>query len=67
MSAVLDRAKTRALPVLNRIPDVTPAAQACCGVCRTCTTTNIVTVGGAALAAAGYWIGCRLRGFPRSP
>jgi hypothetical protein len=36
--------------VINKIPDMTPAAQACCGVCRTCTTTNVLVIGGAALA-----------------
>lgn len=50
---MLQEAKTRALPLLNRVPDVTPAAQACCGVCRSCTTTNVVTVGAAVLAGAG--------------
>jgi hypothetical protein len=58
---MLERAKTRALPVLNRMPDVTPAAQACCGVCRTCTTTNIVAVGGA-LVTAGALYAARLGG-----
>jgi hypothetical protein len=54
---VLEQAKTRALPVLNRVPDVMPAAQACCGVCRSCATTNIVTVGMAALAGVGLYVG----------
>jgi hypothetical protein len=39
---MLERATTRALPVLNRAADLAPAAQACCGVCRTCATTNVV-------------------------
>jgi hypothetical protein len=46
---MLERAQTRALPVLNRTADFAPAAQACCGVCRTCATTNVVT-----MLAAGF-------------
>jgi hypothetical protein len=41
---VLERTTTRTLPLLNRAADLTPAAQACCGICRTCTTTNVVGV-----------------------
>jgi hypothetical protein len=40
---------SRALPMVNRAADVAPAAQACCGLCRTCTTTNLV-----GLAVAGF-------------
>ena len=40
----------RGLPLINRAVELTPAAQACCGACRTCVTTNVVTL---ALAAAG--------------
>jgi hypothetical protein len=58
---MLERAKTRALPMLNRVPDLTPAAQACCGACRSCMTTNIVTVAAGAVAGAAYWIARRLR------
>ena len=36
--------------MLNRAADIAPAAQACCGACRTCVTTNLV---GIAVAAAG--------------
>jgi hypothetical protein len=61
---VLEQAKTRALPVLNRIPDVTPAAQACCGVCRTCTTTNVVTLAGATVAGACLYLARLLRRRP---
>ena len=53
---MLEQAKTRALPLLNRVPDVAPAAQACCGVCRSCATTNIVAVGAALLAGAGVYL-----------
>lgn len=41
---VLKRVSTRALPVLNRAAEIAPATQACCGVCRTCVTTNIFGV-----------------------
>jgi hypothetical protein len=36
---MLEEAKTRTLPLLNRKADLAPAAQACCGVCRICATT----------------------------
>jgi hypothetical protein len=41
----------RTLPVLNRAVELTPAAQACCGVCRSCMNTNIAT----GLAAVGLF------------
>jgi threonine aldolase len=49
---MLDQAKTRTLPLLNRTVDLAPAAQACCGVCRTCATTNLLTLAGALVAGA---------------
>jgi hypothetical protein len=49
---MLDQAKTRTLPLLNRTADLAPAAQACCGVCRTCATTNLFTLAGALVAGA---------------
>jgi hypothetical protein len=52
---MLERAQTRALPLLNRAVDLTPAVQACCGVCRTCATTNVLAV--ATAAAAGLAAG----------
>jgi hypothetical protein len=53
---MLERTKGRALPVLNRAVDLAPAAQACCGACRTCVTTNIFTVAAAALAGAALYV-----------
>jgi len=50
---VLERTTTRTLPLLNRASDLAPTAQACCGVCRTCATTNIVSVAIAGLAGVG--------------
>ena len=49
---MLDQAKTRTLPLLNRTADLAPAAQACWGVCRTCATTNLLTLAGALVAGA---------------
>jgi hypothetical protein len=53
----LERVQVRALRVMNRAADFAPATQACCGVCRTCATTNVLTLGG----AAGVWVLTRLR------
>jgi hypothetical protein len=52
---MLERTTQRALPLLNRTADIAPAVQACCGACRTCVTTNVVTVVFAAAAAAGTY------------
>jgi hypothetical protein len=47
-------------PITNRAAEYAPMAPACCNVCRTCTTTNIVglALGGltAAGAALGRWV-----------
>jgi hypothetical protein len=48
---MLERTPARALPLLNRAVDVSPAMQACCGVCRSCMTTNVLAAAGAVLAA----------------
>jgi hypothetical protein len=48
---MLERAQTRALPLLNKGVDLTPTVGACCGACRTCLTTNVLTLGLAAVAA----------------
>ena len=61
---MLERAQTRALPLLNKSADVTVgmaalswvALNACCGACRTCVTTNILRTRhrrGAPLSLAG--------------
>ena len=57
---MLDQAKTRTLPLLNRTVDLAPATQACCGVCRTCATTNLLTLAGALAAGAASFV-LRLR------
>jgi hypothetical protein len=53
---MLERTQTRALPLVNRAADLAPAAQACCGVCRTCATTNIVGVALAAVTGAALGV-----------
>jgi len=53
---MLGRAQTRALPLLNKSADITPALNACCGACRTCVTTNILAVGMAGLS----WVALRV-------
>jgi hypothetical protein len=53
---VLDKTRIRTLPVLNRAVDLAPAAQVCCGACRTCVTTNLVGLAVAAIAGAGVHV-----------
>lgn len=56
-AGMLERAQTRALPLLNKSVELTPALSACCGACRTCMTTNIITVATAALSEGALWLG----------
>jgi hypothetical protein len=61
---MLERAGTRALPLVNRMADVTPVVPACCNVCRTCVTTNaigLLTAAGAGLVAAATRLYARAR------
>jgi hypothetical protein len=53
---MLERTQARALPLLNRAVDVTPAVQTCCGACRTCVTTNVLTLAGAGIVGAVLYI-----------
>ncbi|HLK39707.1 MAG TPA: hypothetical protein VKU41_23285 [Polyangiaceae bacterium] len=41
----------RALPLVTRVAETSPAAQACCGICRTCVSTNVATLALASVAA----------------
>ena len=41
--SLLERTTTKSLPILDKAVDFAPAAQACCGVCRTCMSTNIMS------------------------
>jgi hypothetical protein len=52
---MLEKTTQRALPLLNRTADIAPAVQACCGACRTCVTTNVVTALFAAAVAGGAY------------
>jgi hypothetical protein len=51
---VLERTTMRALPLVNRAADFAPVAPACCNVCRTCTTTNVLGVAMGAAAGSFY-------------
>jgi hypothetical protein len=53
LPTMLERTTTRSLPLLNRAADLAPATQACCGVCRTCMTTNLLGMAVAGLAVVG--------------
>jgi hypothetical protein len=57
---MLERAQTRALPLVNKGAEFAPI-QACCGVCRTCVTTNVLTLGVAALTGAAVYLTRGLR------
>ena len=48
----MKRLAIRLAPVTNRAAEYAPLAPACCNVCRTCTTTNVIGLlfGGAAAA-----------------
>jgi hypothetical protein len=52
---MLERAQTRALPLVNQGTEFAPV-QACCGVCRTCVTTNVLTLGLAAATGAAVYL-----------
>ncbi|HUJ55368.1 MAG TPA: hypothetical protein VLW49_05205, partial [Gaiellaceae bacterium] len=60
MGLMLERAQVKALPVLNKAAEYAPTTQACCGVCRTCATTNVLALIGTAAA----WIVSRVRRRP---
>jgi hypothetical protein len=53
---MLERTQTKALPLLNKGVDLTPAVNACCGACRTCVTTNVLTLVTAAVSGAAVWV-----------
>jgi hypothetical protein len=46
----------KAAPITNRAADYGPMVPACCNVCRTCTTTNIVGLALGLFTAAGVRI-----------
>jgi hypothetical protein len=47
---MLRQLSVKAAPITNKAAEYGPAVPACCNVCRTCTTTNIV-----GLATAGIF------------
>jgi hypothetical protein len=53
---VLEKTKARALPILNKGVDVSPAVNACCGACRTCVTTNVVTLAIAGISGGSLYL-----------
>lgn len=53
---VLERAQTKALPLLNRGVEITPAVQACCGACRACVTTNVVTLAAGIVTGSALYV-----------
>ena len=61
---MIRRLTVRAAPLTNRAAEYAPMAPACCNVCRTCTTTNIVGLALGGLTAAGVALG-RLVNRPR--
>ena len=52
---MLERTQTRTLPLLNRAVDMAPAVNACCGACRTCVTTNVLSFGVAGAAGIAVY------------
>jgi hypothetical protein len=54
---MLQRLSVRVAPITNRAAEYGPAAPACCNVCRTCTTTNLVGLAIGALTIAGVGLG----------
>jgi hypothetical protein len=53
---MLQRLSVRVAPIANRAAEYGPAAPACCNVCRTCTTTNLVGLAVATLTVAGVGV-----------
>jgi len=54
---MLEKTRARTLPLLNqRALDLTPAVSACCGACRTCLTTNALTLAGAGFVGAAVYL-----------
>jgi hypothetical protein len=52
---VLKQLSVKVAPLTSRAADFAPVAPACCNVCRTCTTTNVIGLvfgAGAAVATA---------------
>jgi hypothetical protein len=65
--AVLTRLSVKAAPITNRISEYGPAVPACCNICRTCTTTNLVGLAIGGMTAAGVGIVSFARRFSAKP
>jgi hypothetical protein len=48
---VITRLTVKAAPITSKAADYAPMTPACCNVCRTCTTTNIVGLATAGIVA----------------
>jgi len=46
----------RAMQVAAKYGDQAPMAAVCCNACRTCATTNLLSLGMGAVMAAGYGV-----------
>jgi len=53
---MLERAQGRALPMISRGVEFVPTAQACCGACRTCVTTSVLTLAIAGVTGAAIYV-----------
>ena len=52
---MLERAQSRALPIVGKGVEFAPV-QACCGVCRSCVSTNILTLALAGATGAAVFL-----------
>jgi hypothetical protein len=59
---MLERTQNRALPLISKSAEFAPV-QACCGVCRTCVTTNVLTLAAAGVTGAALYLRRGLRRF----
>jgi hypothetical protein len=50
---VLERAKLRALPIVNQAGEAAPMVTTCCNACRACWTANLLGLATAGLTAVG--------------
>jgi hypothetical protein len=50
-------ATLRLAQTASKVGEHAPLATACCNACRTCVTTNILTIATAGLAGAGLAVG----------
>jgi hypothetical protein len=58
---MLERVSVRVAPLTTRANELAPVAPACCNVCRTCTTTNIVGLVFGGVTALALAVSTRIR------